>query len=166
MSSKTTERGMQRPRIRHAPDYVRTDGGEACELASAYGLSPDPWQSDLLDVWLGRNATDKFVASKAGLSVPRQNGKNGVLEMRELYGLCIIGESILHTAHEVKTARKAFVRLAGFFENERQYPELAEMVVSIRRTNGQEAIYLNNGAQIEFSARSRGAACSKDPDAR
>lgn len=127
-------------------------------MTQAYGLTPDPWQQIILDAWLGRGEDDKFTASSCGLSVPRQNGKNALLEMRELYGLTVIKEHILHTAHEVKTARKAFLRLAGFFEDDRRYPELAEMVVAIRRTNGQEAIHLTNGASIEFSARSRGAA--------
>ncbi|MBQ3340025.1 MAG: hypothetical protein IJG82_10620, partial [Atopobiaceae bacterium] len=82
---------------------------------------------------------------------------NALLEVRELYGLCILGEQILHTAHEVKTAAVAFRRLASFFENKEQYPELAELCDSVRRTNGQEAIYLTNGASIQFAARSRGA---------
>lgn len=120
-------------------------------------MAPDPWQKSVLDAWLGRDEDDRYTATTCGLSVPRQNGKNGVLEMRELYGMCIVGEKFLHTAHEVKTARKAFLRLASFFENERMYPELAETVVQIRRTNGQEAIVLVNGGSIEFSARSTGA---------
>lgn len=89
--------------------------------------------------------------------MPRQNGKNGVLEMRELFGMVGMGEKFLHTAHEVKTARKAFLRLASFFENERQYPELARMVKEVRRTNGQEAIVLDNGGSVEFVARSKGS---------
>jgi hypothetical protein len=89
--------------------------------------------------------------------VPRQNGKNGIIEMRELYGLVELGERFLHTAHEVKTARKAFIRLASFFEDERNYPELAALVKEIRRTNGQEAIVLTNGGSVEFVARSKGS---------
>lgn len=151
-------RGRQEPRIRHVPDYVYSDGEDAGTLSKSYGLPPDPWQQDILDSWLGRDDEDRYTASRCGCLVARQNGKNGVLEMRELYGLAILGERILHTAHEVKTARKAFLRLASFFENEREYPELASLVVAIRRTNGQEAITLTNGGSIEFSARSRGAA--------
>lgn len=125
---------------------------------AAYGYDYDPWQQRVLDAWLGRDEQDMFTATSAGLAVPRQNGKNAVLEGRELYGIVACGEKILHTAHEVKTARKAFLRLASFFENERMYPELAAEVKVIRRTNGQEAIELLNGGSIEFSARSRGAA--------
>jgi phage terminase large subunit-like protein len=90
------------------------------------------------------------------LAVPRQNGKNAVLEIRELYGMIALGERFLHTAHEVKTARKAFTRLVSFFEN-RHYPELADLVKEIRRTNGQEAIVLSNGGSCEFVARSKGS---------
>lgn len=89
--------------------------------------------------------------------MPRQNGKNGVIEVRELYGMVALGEKFLHTAHEVKTARKAFKRIASFFENERKHPELAALVSEIRNTNGQEAIFLTNGGSVEFVARSRGS---------
>lgn len=130
---------------------------DAASLSSAYGMTPDPWQRLVLESWLGRDERDKFTATTCGLSVPRQNGKNALLEMREFYGLVAIGEKILHSAHEVKTANEAFRRLASFFEND-DYPELQEMVLRIRRTNGQEAIELTNGGVIKFSARSKGAA--------
>lgn len=149
--------GRQEPRISVEPGRRYTDGADASELVSAYGLTPDPWQRLVLDAWLGRDAMDKFTATTCGLSVPRQDGKNAIIEMDELYHLVAIGSKILHTAHEVRTARKAFMRLVGFFTDPR-YPELQEIVATIRRTNGQEAIELTNGASIEFSARSKGAA--------
>lgn len=77
--------------------------------------------------------------------------------MRELFGMVVLGEKFLHTAHEVKTARKAFKRIASFFENARAYPELASMVEEIRKTNGQEAVVLRNGGSVEFIARSKGS---------
>ena len=148
-----------------------TDGGDAARLVGAYGYDLDPWQARVMDAWLGRDERDRFTATSCGLAVPRQNGKNALLEVRELYGIVCMGEHILHTAHEVKTARKAFNRLASFFENGLKHPELAAMVASIRRTNGQEAIELwaldpdtlepipgEVGGTVEFSARSRGAA--------
>lgn len=151
-------RGRQEPRIRVAEDYEYTYGDDAAELADAYGLTPDPWQKLVLDDWLAYGDDDKYAHKTCMISVPRQNGKNGVLEGRELYGITVEGEKILHTAHEVKTARKAFERLLSFFENEHDYPELVEAVKTIRKTNGQEAIILHNGGSIEFSARSKGAA--------
>ena len=157
-AKKRRLRGSQEPRVRVAEDYEFSYGGDAGELAGAYGLTPDPWQQTVLDDWFAVDEDGKYIHDTCGLSVPRQNGKNGVLEVRELYGMTVEGERILHTAHEVKTARKAFLRLLSFFENEREYPELVEAVKSIRKTNGQEAIELTNGGSIEFSARSKGAA--------
>jgi hypothetical protein len=150
-------RGVQRPRVSLVPPSVSNDFEDAVDLAAGYGLTADEWQEDVLEGWLGRSHSGKWSASRCGLAVPRQNGKNGVLEIRELFGMVILGEKFLHTAHEVKTARKAFTRLLGFFENERKYPELAGMVKEIRKTNGQEAILLTNGGSIEFVARSKGS---------
>jgi len=147
--------GTQSPRIRLEPDAVDDqDGDDAAKLAGDYGLEPDPWQRDVLRGWLARRGDGKWAASRCGLAVPRQNGKNALLEMRELFGMVFRGEKFLHTAHEVKTARKAFERLLGFFDNERQYPELASLVEDIRRAP-QQGIYLRNGASVEFIARSK-----------
>lgn len=157
-AKKRRLRGTQEPRIRIAEDYEFSYGSDAGELAEAYGLTPDPWQQTILDDWFAVDEHGKYVHDTCGLSVPRQNGKNGVLEVRELYGMTVEGEKILHTAHEVKTARKAFLRLLSFFENERDYPELVESVKCIRKTNGQEAIELHNGGSVEFVARSKGSA--------
>lgn len=150
-------KGNQVPRIAIAPRAKWTDGDDACFLASSYGLTPDPWQCGVVNGWMQRKADGRWASSTWGLAVPRQNGKNGCLEVVELYLMVVLGLKILHTAHEVKTARKAFLRLCSFFENKRQHPELADMVKDIRRTNGQEAIFLTNGASIEFIARSKGS---------
>lgn len=150
-------RGVQRPRVRVAPPSRRSDGDLAAFLSSSYGLIPDDWQSLVLDDWLALRADGRWASLTCGLAVPRQNGKNGIIEMRELYGMVELGEKFLHTAHEVKTARKAFIRLCSFFENTRKYPELAALVQDIRKTNGQEAIVLTNGGSVEFVARSKGS---------
>lgn len=98
-----------------------------------------------------------------GESVSRQNGKNGCIEIRELFGMVMLGEKFLHTAHEVKTARKAFKRLQWFFgrrvdDPHANYPELNALVTELRNVNGQEAIFLNTGGSVEIAARSQGSA--------
>jgi hypothetical protein len=157
MSSLSVEArpGVQTPRVHHRPPSRRNEAEDAVFLASQYGLVPDEWQALVLESWLGLRDDGKYAAGRCGLAVPRQNGKNGILEMRELFGMVVLGEKLLHTAHEVKTARKAFSRLASFFENERHYPELAALVEDIRRANGQEAVVLKNGGSCEFIARSK-----------
>lgn len=150
-------KGSQEPRIKIEPARYSTDGPDAADLMSAYGNSLDDWQQVILDCWLGKDKNGNYNVTSAGVSVPRQNGKNVCIEAREFYGMVINGEKIIHTAHQVKTAKKSFRRLASMFEDVR-HPEIKELVKSIRYTNGEEAIELWTGGTIEFSARSRQAA--------
>lgn len=143
------------PRVRVVPRAGETEGDLACELAAGYGLTPDDWQQDVLEDWLLRQRRGRWSSATCWLAVPRQNGKNACIEVRELYGMVELGERFLHTAHEVKTSRRAFKRLLGFFDNPRKYPDLAAMVTEVRKTNGQEAIFLDNGGSVEVIARSR-----------
>lgn len=159
MSSLPDVVGVQAPRLRVVgPSGSREDGEDASALVAGYGLTLDAWQQDVLGDWLAADGRGVWVHDRCGLSVPRQNGKNAILEAREVYGMAVIGEKFLHTAHEVKTARKAFLRLLYFFNNRRQFPDLAALVSDVRRTNGQEAVVLANGGSVEFVARSKGSA--------
>ena len=140
-----------------------TFGDLAARLSAEHGLVPDGWQAEVLDDWLQVDEHDKWVALTCGLSVPRQNGKNAILEMRELFGAVILGESILHSAHEVKTAQKHFRRLKQLFGDSAgdpaaRWPDLNAMVDRVRSVNGQEAILLKNGGGIEITARSKSSA--------
>lgn len=150
-------RGSQEPRISIEPPRVSTDGDDAALLMSEYGCALDIWQKTVIDCWLGKDEQDRYNVTSAGLAVPRQNGKNVCLEAREFYGLVINGERILHTAHQVRTSKKSFRRLAAMFTDKR-HPEITDIVKQIRYTNGEECIELDNGGVIEFSARSRQAA--------
>lgn len=149
--------GSQEPRIRVEPQRTSTDGRDAAFLMDEYGYKLDKWQQDVIDCWLGRDENGAYNVTSAGLALPRQNGKNVCLEAREFYGLVVNGERILHTAHQVRTSKKSFRRLAAMFTDKR-HPEITDIVKQIRYTNGEECIELDNGGVIEFSARSRQAA--------
>ena len=149
--------GSQEPRYRVEPPRTFTDGTAAAMLMEAYACPLDAWQRSVVDCWLGRDADGAYTVTSAGLAVPRQNGKNVCLEAREFFGMLIRGERILHTAHQVRTSKKSFRRLEQMF-NDKRHPEIRRMVRYIRYTNGEEAIELENGGGIEFSARSRQAA--------
>ena len=169
---KRALKGSQTPNIRIAPDYVKTVGASAGKLAALNGLAPDLWQENILKDWLAVDADGMYTSSICGLSVPRQNGKNALLEMRELYGAWVLGEKILHTAHEVKSHTNAFQRICSYFENP-DNEQLFKSVKRIRKANGQERIELNDvldddgnlvaqGGMIAFSARSRSAMRGQD----
>lgn len=135
-----------------APVRDTYDGEDYVDLAAAFGLVADEWQEGIVTGATARGEDGLLTAKRVGLSVPRQNGKNGALEIIELGQMVLSGRRVLHTAHEVKTGRKAFVRLASFFE---ENDELAALVKSIRKVNGQEQILLTNGGSCEFIARSK-----------
>lgn len=154
--------GVQQPRVSSVPESVFSHVEDAAFLAAGYGLEPDEWQFHVLEGWLAEGRSGRWAAGRCGLSVPRQNGKNGTIEVRELFGMVALGEKFLHTAHEVKTARKAFKRLQWFFGERAsdpgaKFPELNALVREVRNTNGQEAIVLKNGGSVEFIARSKGS---------
>lgn len=151
--------GSQVPRVHVAPRTDSTFGDLAAKFAADYGLAPDEWQRLVLDDWLGSQG-DRWASLTCGLAVARQNGKNALLEVRELFGAVGLGEKILHTAHEVKTAQKHFRRLKYFFGQSKDdpgalFPELNALVVNVRSVNGQEGIFLTNGGSIELVARSK-----------
>lgn len=148
--------GSQEPRIRIEPPRASSDGEDALMLAREYMFDPYPWQGDIVNCWLGKDENGEYNVTSAGLAQSRQNGKNGCLEIREFFGLTIKAEKILHTAHQVRTAKRSFRRLERFFTDKR-HPEIKELVKKIRYTNGEESIELINGGIIEYSARSRQA---------
>ena len=149
--------GSQEPRIQIEPGRFDTDGTDAGLLMGTYGNKLDPWQQMIVDCWLGKDEYGQYNVTSAGLSVPRQNGKNVCIETLELYCMIINGERFLHTAHQVRTSKRSFKRLVNIFTN-RQFPEIGAEVKNIRYTNGEEAIELKNGGMVEFLARSRQAA--------
>lgn len=127
----------------------------AIEISALAGLHLDPWQQHVLRVSLGQRADSKWAAFEVGLIVPRQNGKGGVIEARELAGLFVFDEHlIMHSAHEFKTASEAFIRIKTLIQNT---PELDQQVAHYRTAHGDEAIELKSGARLRFVARSRGS---------
>lgn len=130
-----------------------SDGADAADLIADMGMRLFPWETSVLEDWCARDEQDRPAFVTCGLSVPRQNGKNAILEAFEFYMLAVCGAHILHTAHRVKTAKKSFQRLVKYFTDKR-HEEVCALVSKVRYTNGEEAILLTNGGSIEFSARS------------
>ena len=150
--------GNQTPTHRKAEKYKLSEGKGAAELADAYGLSPHKWQRDILTDWLAVDESGKLLHSFCVLEVPRQNGKTGVSDPRETWGLIYRGEQILHTAQEFQTAKKAFDRLRKKFGTRRndpyaEFPELNALVDYYTISAGQMVLDLKNGGHIEFRTR-------------
>ena len=142
------------PRIKHhPPDLAGSKGWEAVELAQSVGLVLDDWQSFTLAAGCTSNGAG-WMTRNVGVEVPRQNGKGGILEARELAGMFVWGESGLHTAHEQRTSDSAFKRLVTWIES---FDWLIKQTKSIRRANGQQAIIMLDGRELKFTTRTPGA---------
>jgi hypothetical protein len=143
------------PRVLYAPDYGSSAGTEAVELAALAGLVLDPWEALVLEYALGEGPDGRWAAADVGLCVPRQNGKNAVLEARELAALFLLDERlVIHSAQQFKTAKEHFLRLLSLIEGT---PELERRVKRVVRTHGEEAIELHDGQRILFFARTKSA---------
>lgn len=143
--------GCQEPSVKVAPKYDKSDGYRAAKILQAGGLVLDPWQSDLMDDWLAFSPSMKWKCKTCGGSVPRQNGKTGLVVGRSEAGMIIYNEQVIYTAHLQKTATETFEEMASFFDS----PQLRKHVKDIKTALGREQIILKAGARIKFLARTR-----------
>lgn len=121
-------------------------GPEAVELYETTGRTARKWQTFLLADIMAQTPKGLWKHTKFGLAVPRQNGKNEVVLMRELWGLKN-GEHIIHTAHRTDTAHKAWERLLEASE------KAGLVTVSSYKARGKEHIEVWSGGKVEFRTR-------------
>ena len=86
-STPTRRIGRREPRVSIVPEYAKTYGPGAAQLAESYAFPLMPWQRDVQDAWLARDEHDRPIAITIGLCVPRQNGKNYIIEIFELFSV-------------------------------------------------------------------------------
>ncbi|MDQ3485445.1 MAG: hypothetical protein M3445_08590 [Actinomycetota bacterium] len=141
------------PTFCRVPEGDESSGREAVDLARAYGLPLDAWQEDVVRGVL-REVAGAWSCSQAGLVAGRQNGKGQILLALELYGLTLLDEQILHTAHAVKTSSDAFRRLWRII---RAHDDLSRRVRRHSEQIGAEYVELRTGGRIAFTTRSAAA---------
>lgn len=151
-------KGAEQPRICTHPPSVASSGDDAADFAAKYGLVLDPWQRLALRVAMGERVGGRWSAGEVGLIVPRQNGKGSILEARELYGLFVLGETIVHTAQLFKTAGDAFKRVKRIIEGS---PALKRRVAKTLDSPVEKSFELHprkgekEGAKLWFLARGK-----------
>jgi hypothetical protein len=105
---------------------------------------------DVLDDWMAMYL-GRWVCKTCGGSVPRQNGKTGLLQGRAAAGMIMYKEQVVYTAHLQKTSTETFEEMSALFDS----PKLRKYVKVIKTALGREQIILTNGARIKFLARTR-----------
>lgn len=166
MASLLALLGDQRPRLESRPDSVGSWGELAVDFVTACGMKLEDWQEYVVWAWHDIDTNGRWAASEAGLLVSRQNGKSEGLVAFDLARLFLFPtedrrrRTVLHTAHELKTATETFEKVAAIIAaNER----LMGMVDHVYTANGKEAILLKPrpgqllGDRLRFVARSKGS---------
>ena len=153
----------QTPTFEVVSAFSKTDADMASKLASAFFGEPMPWQKYVLNHLLARNKNDKFINHAIALSIPRQNGKSWIVRALCFYCLIAEGAKILYTCQHGDTADEMFKALSEPFEDE-DNEELHDILQAVRKANGQQAIYLNNGGYVRFSTRTNSLARGRSFD--
>lgn len=151
-------RGRQEPTVRFTLPYTKTLGPEAVEFYQSTGRTAQEWQCILIYDILAVDNDGLWVHSRYGYSVPRQNGKNEVVAIREMRALKH-GEKALHTAHRTATSRAAWERLVALCEaaGVHEIKGKNRSGYSAGKSKGQEWIQFDDehgGGRVTFRTRS------------
>lgn len=146
-----TKIGAQFPTVSVIIPYQHSKAKNAIDSYEESGREAYEWQLNVLEPMMAyEQKTGLWTHMKFGYSIPRQNGKNEVVAMREFEGLKQ-DERILHTAHRTTTSKAAFNRLIKIMEESG-----LEEKTDFKKIQaiGQERIELFNGGEISFRTRS------------
>jgi hypothetical protein len=153
--------GSQQPRVCYRQPWATTAAAvEAIELGESCGIYLDPWQKFCVEVILSAAESGKWAALEVAILVARQNGKGEVLLVVTLYWMFTAeprknpraDRLIVHTAHEFKTAREAYLRLKAVIDGN---DWLSRRVKQEWTAHGEEGYLLTSDVRLRFLARSR-----------
>jgi len=141
---------------------------EISELAEKIGQPLLEWQKLILKDMLTVDANNQFIKRSILLLIARQSGKSHLARMRVLAGLFCFGEKdILMMSSNRSMALKSFNIIADIIERNdflRVQLKNGDPKKGIRRTNGDERIILESGAQIEVVAATSDGARGRTAD--
>ena len=154
------KQGRQSPTTSVILPYKQSKGKEAIALYEESGRKAIQWQKDLVKDIMAVGKDKLWIHQKFGYEVPRRNGKNEIIAIRELWGL-MHGEKMCHTAHRVTTSHQAWDRLVRILSDS-GYEELTRIKKNeappdksykVARQYGLESINMTGGGSIVFRTR-------------
>jgi hypothetical protein len=124
----------------------------------------DNAQRVAVELMMAEGAGGRWAARTTARTEPRQNGKGDELEVVEAWGLTQRGEAIVHTAHEIPTAKKAHERMVAHLES---HLDLRRKIRG-RPTygNGNFGLKTTNGGEVVYRTRTAGGARGLDDISR
>ena len=82
--------GSQTPTASFIIPYKKSFGNKAIEIYEKTERKAQRWQKLLIKDIMARTTDSLWTHTKFGYSVPRRNGKNEIVAIREMYGLMSI----------------------------------------------------------------------------
>jgi hypothetical protein len=151
----TVWRGSQRPGLLHLPDGSEAYVDDALDLLGDWGFDYDVGQLLVISSSLREQPDGRWAAKEVVFEEPRQNGKGETIEGRECLGLFYLDErKLIHSAHEFATASEALDRMDDRISLN---PQLKRRVKSVKRSHGEEGVYLKDGRKLLYKTRTKGA---------
>lgn len=138
------------------PPGVRGNyGDEVADVAEMIGRPLDSAQRIAVDALTSYGAGGRWIALEGLIKEPRQNGKTGgIITPIVLADLFLWPpDRIAWSAHLFKTCREAFADHKQLIDG---VPEFRRRVKKITEANGEESIELDDGARLDYLARSKG----------
>lgn len=152
--------GNQKPRIDQFNDGDVWLADKTIRLLEAYGVKLLDWQKAIIYRWLAVYWDDeseqwKWSNPKAGLLVPRQNGKTEIIIARIIGGMIFMSEALIYTAHSDKTVDEVKRRVQNFFYQAKE--EIRDLLTGEfdKEPKSLDYIELRNKGRCVFRTRTR-----------
>lgn len=152
--------GNQKPRI---DQYINGDiwlADKTIRLLEAYGIKLLVWQKLVIYRWLAVYWDEdteqwKWSNPKAGLFVPRQNGKTEIIIARIIGGMIFMNEALIYTAHSDKTVDETKRRVQRFFYDAKS--EIRDLLTEEfdKEPKSLDYVELRLGGRCVFRTRTR-----------
>jgi hypothetical protein len=149
----------------HPPGAVSLDDAHAAiELWEFYsGKQLDDVQRLAVEHMMAVKPDGMWAARTTGRAVSRQNGKGDEIEVVEFWDLTQRGAPIVHSAHEIPTAKSAHMRLVGLIQG---HADLRRKLKQVRYANGDQSVEMLNGGIVAYRTRTAGGGRGLDDIAR
>lgn len=155
----TKRKGNQKPRLDQFIDGDIWLADKTIQLLEAYGVQLLPWQKAIIYRWMAVIEDDEgkwiWANPKAGLLVPRQNGKTEIIIARIIGGMVFMNEALIYTAHSDKTVDEVKRRVQNFFYQAKE--EIRDLLTSEfdKEPKSLDYIELRTQGRCVFRTRTR-----------
>lgn len=151
--------GNQLPRIDQYNEGDIWLADKTITLLDYYGIKLLEWQKQIVYRWLAVNENEDgkwiWANPKAGLLVPRQNGKTEIIIARIIGGMIFMSEALIYTAHSDKTVDEVKRRVMNFFYQAEE--EIRDLLTAEfdKEPKSFDFVELRNKGRCVFRTRTR-----------